>query len=165
MIPPLEWRSPYEETTYTLYFLLFITLTSSSATSRPPRTVETWSHHRRGALRPLTPTRETSRPSLLPILREAPSGTSKKQSATMNEPQWRVSEYGLELNGRECRITITPRPTYCDRGNYLAQLDAFGLLARDLDEADAWPRYYFDLDRAKAECEAWLKKRQQWFTE
>jgi hypothetical protein len=30
-----------------------------------------------------------------------------------------------------------------------------------LDHADLWPRYYFDLDRGKAEVEAWLRKRGQ----
>jgi hypothetical protein len=28
-----------------------------------------------------------------------------------------------------------------------------------LDEADAWPRYYFDLKRAKLELEAFMKLR------
>lgn len=31
-----------------------------------------------------------------------------------------------------------------------------------LDHADAWPRYYFDRDRGKLECEAWMKRRGQW---
>ena len=29
----------------------------------------------------------------------------------------------------------------------------------ELDGHDLWPRYYFDLERAKLECEAWLRKR------
>jgi len=70
----------------------------------------------------------------------------------------------LDMRGRECLITMTMRPHYCDRGNYLALLDADAGsgLALDLDGQDLWPRYYFDLDRAKLECEAWLKKRGQW---
>jgi hypothetical protein len=28
-----------------------------------------------------------------------------------------------------------------------------------IDNADLWPRYYFDLDRAKAEIDAWLRVR------
>jgi hypothetical protein len=32
-------------------------------------------------------------------------------------------------------------------------------LAIELDSADGWPRYYFDLAVAKRECEAWLEKR------
>lgn len=69
-----------------------------------------------------------------------------------------------EICGRECFITLEPRPVYCDRGNYVAKIfpsDGSGL-AREIDHQDGWPRYYFDEDRAKAEIEAWLKKRKQW---
>lgn len=67
------------------------------------------------------------------------------------------------ITGHNCTITIEVRPHYCDRGNFIAKIHpAIGSdLARDLDWADGWPRYYFDLDRAKAECEAWLLKRGQ----
>lgn len=33
-----------------------------------------------------------------------------------------------------------------------------------LDQADGWPRYYFDLDRAQAEIADWLKVRGQQVT-
>jgi len=66
------------------------------------------------------------------------------------------------IEGRECTIWVTARPAYCDRGNWWAQLEARGQLALDIDRQDGWPRYYFDFDRAKAECEAWLVKRKQW---
>ena len=68
------------------------------------------------------------------------------------------------IRGKECEITLEPRPAYCDRGNYLAKLfpQLGSSLARDLDHADGWPRYYHDFDRAKLEIEAWLKKRGQW---
>lgn len=76
---------------------------------------------------------------------------------------WMQHDGYESIRGRECEITIEKRPHYCDRGNYLAQLvPDFGTeLARDLDGADGWPRYYFDLDRAKLEVEAWLIKRGQ----
>jgi hypothetical protein len=67
----------------------------------------------------------------------------------------------IECEGRECSITIEPRPSYCDRGNFIAKIDVSGELALGFDHADLWPRYYFDLERAKLECEAWLKKRGQ----
>jgi hypothetical protein len=66
------------------------------------------------------------------------------------------------LRGRECVIALYPRPPYCDRGNWYALLDTCGKLAFDMDPADCWPRYYFDLERAKLECEAWVRKRGQW---
>lgn len=77
--------------------------------------------------------------------------------------QWTETlEYGLEIRGRECVVWMQARPHYCDRGNWLANIVAHGELGRDLDDADGWPRYFFDLDRAKLEIEAWLKKRGQW---
>lgn len=65
------------------------------------------------------------------------------------------------VQGRECTVWLQARPAYCDRGNWLAHMDARGELAIDLDPSDGWPRYYFDLIRAKAEVEAWLEKRGQ----
>lgn len=69
--------------------------------------------------------------------------------------------YYYEVEGRECCITIEPRPAYCDRGNYVAKVHARGQLALDMDHQDGWPRYYFDLGIAQRECEAWLVKRKQ----
>ena len=67
----------------------------------------------------------------------------------------------LEIEGRECSITVEARPHYCDRGEWIAKLHPRGRLALAIDSADAWPRYYFDLDRALAEIDAWLVKRGQ----
>jgi hypothetical protein len=66
------------------------------------------------------------------------------------------------IKGKECEITIEPRAWYCDRGNWLAKIFPTGQLMMDIDDQDGWPRYYFDLDRAMLEVEAWLIKRQQW---
>lgn len=63
--------------------------------------------------------------------------------------------------GKECEIYLERRPHYCDRGNWIAKIEATGNLLRGMDRADGWPRYYFDLERAKQECEAWLVKRGQ----
>lgn len=65
----------------------------------------------------------------------------------------------LEYSGSTWSISIETRPTYCDRGNYLAKVHGSPPLENSLDSADGWPRYYMDLDRAKAEIEAWLTKR------
>ena len=71
----------------------------------------------------------------------------------------------FSIKGKGCEITIEPRPAYCDRGNFYAKVHELrGGDPTDfpnIDGADMWPRYYFDLDRAKAECEAWLDKRGQ----
>jgi hypothetical protein len=63
------------------------------------------------------------------------------------------------IHGNNCEITLSDRPHYCDRGNFVAQVFPTGKLAMDMDHHDAWPRYYFDETRAKLEIEAWLKKR------
>lgn len=68
----------------------------------------------------------------------------------------------IEIKGKECRITLETRPSYCDRGNFIAKLFPIGRLELSIDHQDGWPRYYFDQDRAKLECEDWLKKRGQW---
>jgi len=67
------------------------------------------------------------------------------------------------IDGLDCTIEIAARPAYCDRGNFTATIQVVGDPWRlSLDGADGWPRYYFDLDRAKLEVEAWLHKREQW---
>jgi hypothetical protein len=73
------------------------------------------------------------------------------------QEEWAV--YSIRSENPPCEIWIEKRPDYCDRGNFIAKIEASSWLARDMDAEDLWPRYYFDLDRAKAECEAWLEKR------
>jgi hypothetical protein len=83
-------------------------------------------------------------------------------SKTKIKSEW-IDEGGYqEIQAKDCLIILEPRPWYCDRGNYVAKIMAHGELARDLDHCDMWPRYYMDLDRAKLEIEAWLRKREQW---
>lgn len=80
-------------------------------------------------------------------------------------PTWR--EVGLkgsvwfEIVCPTVTITIERRPPYCDRGSFLAKVFVTSPTELFVDEQDGWPRYYFDLERAKAECEAWLTKRKQ----
>lgn len=75
---------------------------------------------------------------------------------------WNLTDEGAwRIVGRECLIEIARRPQWCDRGHWLATLEARGELARDIDASDRWPRYYFDLPCAKSECEAWLRRRGQ----
>ena len=82
------------------------------------------------------------------------------------ESRWRTDDYKCEvIDGLDCLVWIAARPSYCDRGNYLAHVDLKpGGDARrlNLDWQDGWPRYYMDIARAKAEIEEWMKKRKQW---
>jgi hypothetical protein len=61
-------------------------------------------------------------------------------------------EYWYMVNG-ECLAFIGTRPDYCDRGRYHAVIEV-GCWRSD---ADTWPRYYFDLERAKAEVLEYLR--------
>jgi hypothetical protein len=75
---------------------------------------------------------------------------------------WTEKEEGYQtIAGVECFVVLEKRPHYCDRGNWLAKLFPHGTFAREIDDADGWPRYYFDEQRAKLEVEAWLIKRRQ----
>lgn len=69
------------------------------------------------------------------------------------------NEY-LSINGKNCLITIEMRQKYCDRGDYLAKIFTDGVQLF-IDYQDGWPRYYFDLERALLEVEAWLRKKGQ----
>lgn len=74
------------------------------------------------------------------------------------------------IEGKNCMISLSQRPAYCDRGNWLAILEIkFGRspIKLNIDHADGWSpgRYYMDLDRAKLEIEGWMKKRGEWIAE
>jgi hypothetical protein len=75
--------------------------------------------------------------------------------------QWVRTAYGQELHGKAGYLLLLPRPAYCDRGRFYAQAHFAGLSAPHIDEADGFPRYYFDEERAKLELEAWMKARGQ----
>jgi hypothetical protein len=51
-------------------------------------------------------------------------------------------------------VTLEPRPAYCDRGHWYGKV--FGI---ETDHQDGFPRYFMDLERAKAEMAEWLTWR------
>lgn len=69
----------------------------------------------------------------------------------------------LHIRGKDCIITLEPRPNYCNRGSWLAKLEVLDGIALTVDAADGWypGRYYFDRARAILEIEAWLRARSQ----
>lgn len=73
-------------------------------------------------------------------------------------------ELNLKTPDVQLIMTIKPRPAYCDRGNFIAQVSGWRLFNEKpgiplLDHQDAWPRYYFDFWNAVMECQAWCRKR------
>lgn len=64
------------------------------------------------------------------------------------------------IRGKNCMVSLAP--TFANnRGNYLAAVESFDQTLLTVNHADGFPRYYFDLGRAKAEIEAWLIVREQ----
>lgn len=55
------------------------------------------------------------------------------------------------------KITLQPRPHYCDRGRWLLVITSHGV--SDLDCQEALSRYYFNIDYAKGEVESWANAR------
>ena len=56
-------------------------------------------------------------------------------------------------------ITFEPRPAYCDRGRFVVKAFNAPGHVNPIDWADAFPRYYMDEARAKAEIADWLAFR------
>ena len=65
----------------------------------------------------------------------------------------------LNICGKDCMISLEMEPTNTNRGTVHAKLEVFNSSHLNIEPRDGWDygRYYFDLDRAKAEVEAWLK--------
>lgn len=71
-------------------------------------------------------------------------------------------ESWFECECKGGRIFLEKRPHYCDRGRWYAKPELRfdkDLPGTHVDGQDGWPRYYFDLERAKLEIEEWIRKR------
>lgn len=59
-------------------------------------------------------------------------------------------------------LTIEPRQSYCDRGNFVVKIfPAIDQYDLHIDDQDMFPRYYFYLVTAILEMEAWIQKNNQ----
>lgn len=81
--------------------------------------------------------------------------TAQSEGSVWGPGEWRV------ITGKECTLGLAARPVYCDRGQVIVTLDAWGSLGASIDHADAFPRYYFSIDRALREIAAWMRRRGQ----
>lgn len=59
------------------------------------------------------------------------------------------------LHVEHIHVWLAPRPAYCDRGHWLGNVMGIATI----DAADAFPRYYMNLERAKLEMSEWLEWR------
>lgn len=70
--------------------------------------------------------------------------------------EWTLDEYRCwNLRIGDAHVWLAPRPAYCDRGHWHANV----MGVPHIDEADAFPRYYMNLERAKLEMTEWLEWR------
>lgn len=86
-------------------------------------------------------------------------GISKSYGTTANN--WQEKDGYQFIKTEHYEITLEVRPTYCDRGRFLAKVFAFksDISSFSLDHQDGWPRYYFSEKNAKYEIEEWLRFR------
>lgn len=76
-----------------------------------------------------------------------------------NYNEWMLSAPCRLWDGRTgfYEIHITPRPRYCDRGDWLIHMDG----KNDSDAEDRFPRYFFGtLEEAKRQMETFLLRRE-----
>jgi hypothetical protein len=63
-----------------------------------------------------------------------------------------------ERGAGDYEVYLTPRPNYCDRGDWIIYLECHN---GDLDGADGFPRYFFGSeDEVKVQMERWLERRE-----
>ncbi len=70
--------------------------------------------------------------------------------------RWQLDEYdAYNMYVGPIHVSIQKRPPYCDRGHWIARVDGIP----SLDGADGFPRYFMNLERAKAEMTEWVAWR------
>lgn len=74
----------------------------------------------------------------------------------MTDGEWHLDDFRCwNLHRGNAHCWIAPRPHYCDRGHWVANVSGIPTI----DGQDCFPRYFMDIDRAKAEMAAWLDWR------
>ena len=75
--------------------------------------------------------------------------------------EWIIADNAESLWALEVRIDIYPRNSYCDRGRWECHVidQGFPTNPNPVDHADMFPRFFFSLERAKAEMEDWMDAR------
>lgn len=70
-----------------------------------------------------------------------------------------MSNNVVEAKRGPVSIWITAKPPYCDRWQWMVQVDSNDI-SQHIDDADGFPRYYFHAECMAMEIKAWLKARE-----
>jgi hypothetical protein len=72
----------------------------------------------------------------------------------MKPAEWTYNEEERcwSISNGPAYVTLAHRPQHCDRGRWVSMVSGID----DIDGADGFPRYFMNLDRAKAEMAEWL---------
>lgn len=65
----------------------------------------------------------------------------------------------IEIHKAPFFLWIDSRPAYCDRGRWLVHARSVDVTLAVVDDADMFPRYYFNDDALAKEVRAWLDVR------
>jgi len=67
----------------------------------------------------------------------------------------------LEFETENIKCRITRRPKYCDRGRFLWRAQSKDITVLNIDDADRFPRYFFNMEALIMEIESLLNARNQ----
>lgn len=79
-------------------------------------------------------------------------------------PSWPEDATYVEVEGKDCIVSVEPRPHYCDRGRWIVKprlKPGRSSIDLNVDEHDGFPRYYFGDVALANELMAWLRARGQ----
>jgi hypothetical protein len=72
--------------------------------------------------------------------------------------KYEIDQYGIVMiKEPDFTAMIQKRPYYCDRGRFSFTIQSQNLSKVWIDEADAFPRYFFKLQNAFDELNEWIK--------
>lgn len=94
-----------------------------------------------------------------------PTDVKAPPAPILARPVYRLTQdnYGVWwIKGSVHHIWMTKRPSYCDRGHYIAHVEPAPGAGHEysIDESDLWPRYFMGFTRMVDEMCAWLDWRE-----
>lgn len=83
-----------------------------------------------------------------------------KSNQKENIKQYLNEHYCIDIPISHGLLCIENRPSCCDRGRYIVKVFSDNILLW-VDDADGFPRYYFNFDCMIQEVESWMAARNQ----